>query len=451
MNYKLENNHSGIIIIGGGAAGLMAASKLAKAGKSVVLLEARERLGGRIFTIDNELHFSYAELGAEFIHGDLPVTLGLLNEAGIPYYTVNAEMWRHQNGCFDKENFFVKDWGLLMEKLEQLDEDKAVDAFLAKEFAGDNFLALRTSVLRFLSGYDTAEPDKASTFAVRKEWQTEDDDIQRRIKGGYGSLVTFLEDEFKKAGGHIYLNAVVKEIHWQQGSVKVVTDESVVYTAAQVVVAVPLGVLQAPEHEKGAITFFPSITEQSNALQDMGFGAVIKVLLEFNQPFWEDSFTAKMAGNSLKNMGFLISDEDIPTWWTQAPVRSPVITGWIGGLPAKEKKSLADEEILQQSLQSLSNIFKRSMEELNDRLTAFKIVNWTNEPFTLGSYAYDTIASPVSREVLNRPVENTLFFAGDYLYSGHAMGTVEAALTSGKLTAENILMLSKEEMTVKSV
>ncbi len=69
----------------------------------------------------------------------------------------------------------------------------------------------------------------------------------------------------------------------------------------------------------------------------------------------------------------------------------------------------------------------------------------------MGSYAYDTIASPVSREVLNRPVENTLFFAGDYLYSGHAMGTVEAALTSGKLTAENILMLSKEEMTVKSV
>jgi len=440
MNNKNKNNGTEILIIGAGAAGLIAARTLAKAGKSVILLEARDRLGGRICTINEGAHFKFAELGAEFIHGDLPFTLGLLNEAGIRYYTSNSEMLQYQNGSFGGEDFFTDDWALLMEKLNGLEKDMAMGAFLDKEFAGNNFLKLRNAVLRFLSGYDTAEPGKASAFALRREWETEDNATQWRIKGGYGALLDFLADEFKKTGGRIYLNSVVKEIHWQQGNVKVVTNESI-YTAAKVLIAVPLGVLKAGENEKSGIDFFPPITEQSNAIQDMGFGAVIKILLEFDQPFWEDSFTTQLAGRSLKNMGFLISDEEIPTWWTQAPQPCSLLTGWVGGPPAISKKSAPEEEILQQSLQSLSNIFKRSIAELNARLVAFKIANWTTDPFTLGSYAYDTTASAACRDVLNKPVENTLFFAGDYLYDGHAMGTVEAALTSGKLVAERILNL----------
>jgi monoamine oxidase len=239
---------------------------------------------------------------------------------------------------------------------------------------------------------------------------------------------------------------VVKEIHWLQGDVKAITNEEIIYQASQILIALPLGVLQAPGAAKGAIAFYPAISEQKKAIQAMGFGAVIKILLEFDSIFWEDKFTEELAGKSLSNMGYLFSDEEIPTWWTQAPQHSSILTGWIGGPAAANKKDMSDEEILKQSLQSLSTIFNRRPEELMDKLLAFNIANWTSEEFTRGSYAYDTVASPASRKLLNIPINDTLFFAGDYLYGGPIMGTVEAALTSGKRTAEKII-----EHSVKSL
>ena len=104
-----------------------------------------------------------------------------------------------------------------------------------------------------------------------------------------------------------------------------------------------------------------------------------------------------------------------------------------------EKKDMPAEELLQRSLQALSNIFKRAPEELRDKLVAHYIMNWTSEPFTRGSYAYDTMEAPASREVLKAPVNNTIFFAGEYLYDGPAMGTVEAALTSGEDVAKRMI------------
>ncbi|MDB4903722.1 MAG: puo 1 [Mucilaginibacter sp.] len=432
-------SNTDILIIGAGAAGLMAARTLAKAGKKVIVLEARDRCGGRIHTLNHQSFFGNAELGAEFVHGDLPVTLDILKQAGIPYYSASAEMWRYKNGHLNNEGFFTQDWELLIKRLNKLEEDINIDKFLQKEFSGDKYQELRDSVWKFASGYDTADPHKASAFALRKEWQSEDTDAQHRIKGGYGAMIKYLEEECKKYGGFIYLNTVVKEIHWQPGNVKVATAEGTFYEARQVLIALPLGVLQEVEAEKGTVVFYPPVPEQSKAIQSMGFGAVIKILLEFDELFWEDKFAEELAGRSLKNMGYLFSDEEIPTWWTQTPQHSPVLTGWIGGSAAANKKHTPDEEILKQSLQSLGKIFNRKFDELKDKLLAFKIVNWTAEPFTCGSYAYDTIASPVSRKALNTPVNDTLFFAGDYLYEGPIMGTVEAALTSGKEMAEKMI------------
>jgi monoamine oxidase len=142
-------------------------------------------------------------------------------------------------------------------------------------------------------------------------------------------------------------------------------------------------------------------------------------------------------------MGYLFSDEAIPTWWSQVPQHNALLTGWLGGPGAAEKMGMTDEEVLRLSLQSLSNIFKRTEAELRDKMLSFKIMNWTAEPFTRGSYAYDTVDAPASRRILNKPVKDTLFFAGEYLYEGTAMGTVEAALTSGKEAAGKMAIESK--------
>lgn len=428
-----------ILIIGAGAAGLMAAYELSKAGKKVIVLEALDRLGGRAYTVHTTSGLTAVELGAEFVHGDLPITLGLLKEAGIKYTPASASMWQYREGKFTADEFFIEHWDQLITKLNELKQDMSIDEFMQQEFPDDQYWVMRESVRKYVSGYDTADPQKASCFALLNEWQHEDESAQHRIEGGYGMLMTCLANECKANSGEIHLNAIVKDIYWEPDKVSAITADGIAYHAAKIIVAVPPGVLQASVQEKGAITFHPLITEHSNAMQQIGFGAVIKILLEFDEAFWENEQTKVITGHDLKDMGFLLSDEEVPTWWTQFPERSTLLTGWLGGPEAEAKKNFSKEEILVQALQSIANIFKLSMEDLKQGLRYWQVVNWTTLPFTRGSYAYDTVNSPAARKTLNNPVDGTVFFAGEYLYDGPAMGTVEAALTSGRQVAEKAL------------
>ncbi|WDF76038.1 NAD(P)/FAD-dependent oxidoreductase [Mucilaginibacter sp. KACC 22773] len=436
--HNIAMDDSDILIIGAGAAGLMAARTLAKAGKKVTVLEARDRIGGRIHTLENASGQQPLELGAEFIHGDLPLTKSLLDEAGIAYNHAGASMWRYEDGEFKQNETFVEHWDAFLNKLGDLEQDMSINCFLLREFKGEKYRRLRESVRQFVSGYDNADPKKASSFSLRREWQSENDGAQYRVPGGYGKLASFLAGEIIAAGGQIHLNAVVKKIYWQQHCVKVVSSVGCTHSAKQLIVALPLGVLQVNAGDSGAISFNPEIPDHTKAINALGFGAVIKILLEFDEAFWEDKQTEKLAGKSLSNMGYLFSTEEIPTWWTQAPRHTNMLTGWIGGPEAAEKTDTHNTEILRQSLQSLANIFNRDEEQLKQRLRNYHIVNWTADEFARGSYAYDTVEAGQARSILLEPVEDTIFFAGEYLYNGTAMGTVEAALDSGLRAAERI-------------
>jgi monoamine oxidase len=430
---------SDILIIGAGATGLMAGYQLAKKGKKITLLEARNRTGGRIHTIENESFFKRAELGAEFIHGDLPVTINILQEAGIAYSPAGGTMVRYKDSQFIEDEQFVEDWDVLMKKLNKLETDTNLAAFLDEHFAEDKYKKLRESVTRFVSGYDTADPELVSVFALREEWQNEDEGAQHRVDTGYCDMIRYLVDQIKAHKGRIYLNSVVSDIDWKPGNVKVITESGMIYSAEKLLVAMPLGVLQAEKGEKGAVAFHPAIKDRAEAIKAMGFGAIIKFLLEFDEVFWENEAITHLAGKSLKGIGFLFSEEAIPTWWTQAPKRSALLTGWLGGLPAAERKDMDTEALLQLALDSLSTVFSINADELKTKLIAWNVSNWTGEPFTRGSYSYDTVEAPKARKLLNEPVEDTLYFAGEYLYDGPAMGTVEAALTSGVDVAEKML------------
>lgn len=428
-----------VIIVGAGAAGLMAAYTLTKASKAVIVLEARNRIGGRIHTINNK-HFSgNVELGAEFVHGNLPVTLNLLNEAGIAYSGVGFEMWQHHNGKFEQSDEFVEGWDAFLEKLNELQYDMPLHDFLEKNFAVEKYAKMRNQLENYVAGYDTADARDASAFALRNEWNNENEDAQHRITGGYGIMIEYLANECLNKDNNILLNTVAREIVWKNNVVQVITTDDTIYEAEKVIIALPLGVLQASEESKGAILFHPPIPKQIEAVNTIGFGSVIKILLEFDEIFWENKDIVKQSGADLSTMGFLFSDEIIPTFWTQIPIRSTLLTGWLGGSPAYDKKDMSAEAILQLTLTSLSNIFKMDIDLLKNKLVAWDVANWTAESYTRGSYTYDKVQSPEGRKILQQPVEQTLYFAGEYLYDGPAMGTVEAALTSGKSAAEKII------------
>lgn len=416
-----------VIIIGAGAAGLMAARELVKAGKKVQVLEARDHIGGRI----------HQHTGAEFIHGDMPLTLGLLKEANIPYHAIDGTMLQSFNGqLIPVEELEIPHWPLFVAALKKQEEDLPLQDFLELHFSDDEYHELRDTVIRYASGYDTADPADASTLAMREEWVSEHEATQYRINGGYDRLTAFLAAEITKDGGAIQLSSIVKHIHWQPGKVEVITINEQHYTAQQVLITVPLSVLQAAPTELGSLQYFPPLPAQYEAAHQMGMGGIIKILLEFREAFWEKQL---FNGKSVEDLTLLFSQQTVPTWWTQYPERSTLLTGWLGGPPAKALKEAADAEVLEMALSSLSGIFNMPVSALQSLLLSAQIINWTNDPFTRGSYSYPTINTKAALPVLTTPVVNTLFFAGEGLYNGALMGTVEAALVNGQEIVKKML------------
>ncbi len=417
-----------VLIIGGGASGLMAALELLKHGMQVTIIEAANRLGGRICTIKGNGFSQPVEAGAEFIHGDLPLTLSLLNEAGIKYHSINGKMVHVEKGKRKKESGLDHHWNELMQQMAALNHDMTLDDFLHTFFADDKYATLRASAKSFAGGFDLADTSTASTQSLYNEW-SEGMEGQYRINGGYEELIQYLKTQCIQRGCTINTECCVKKINWQKNEVNVLTMCSRIFKADKIILTVPLSILHAAPESKNYITFEPAIPGHISAAGNIGFGNVIKIILEFNSDITKDKNAA----------GFFLTDEAIPTWWNQLPVNNTILTGWAGGEKVTSLKDNTDEYILGIALQSLGNAFQISVDDLSSQLKAYKIANWYKEPCIHGGYSFNTIKSTEAKKILRRPVNDTIFFSGEALYEGSPGGTVEAALQSGKKTAELLL------------
>lgn len=421
-----------VIIIGAGASGLIAARELCRKNLGVCVLEARGHIGGRILT-ENAGNFSQpVETGAEFIHGNLKHTIALLKEYKIGYTPTAGEMWRTKNGQLTIDANYVTGFDELDKYLEALDHDMSVDAFLEKYFADKKYEQLKLAVRKFVEGFDTADTSRASTLKLKDEWLVfENEEEQYRVDGGYTKLMQAIAKEIEQLGGTIHLLAKVKEIKWVKGFAHVHNGEVESYTAPKVIITVPPGVLKAGNEETGALLFHPPIHHKIAAARHLGYGSVIKILLEFDEAFWTKQQFENHDKPPLKNMGFLFTDTDIPTWWTQAPALSPLLTGWLGGPEADAMKGLDNDAIFRKAIQSLAKVFGMEDRLLLGKLKAHKVINWTADPYTRGSYGYATVDGNKYIDILLQPEEDTLYFAGESLHKGPDSGTVEAALDSG--------------------
>jgi monoamine oxidase len=419
-----------VVIVGAGASGLSAARILSRSGKSVYILEARDRIGGRIHTLENAGFSHPTEAGAEFMHGELPVTKELMKEAKVSYRAGHGRDWNVIKSHLSEGNFFEEGWGELMDRLSRLKQDMTIGEFLGKYFADPKHEALVQSVKGFVQGYDAADVNKASSMALAEEWNSGDVKGYRPV-GGYLQLMEFLRKQFQKQKGILKLSSAVKKIMWTPGHVEVETKNGDTLTAAKILITVPISILKAD-----VIQFEPSLPDYRNALRHLETGDVIKFLFEFKDRFWE-------RGNStgyrqMPDLNFLFSDAFVPTWWTQKPDDVALLTGWLGG-PVVQTVQQDDRALLKEGIKSIAYLFGSEPDHLEKEIRSAKVINWFADEYSRGAYAYKTLHTASAIKIFSEAVGNTIYFAGEGLYDGPEMGTVEAALASGKVVAEKIL------------
>jgi len=467
----VQTKSSEILIIGAGAAGLAAARDLSVAGCKVAVIEARNRIGGRIFTHRDPSNPIPIELGAEFVHGKSPELWRIAQRARLELKEVSERHWYFENDKLSKsDDFWAKIEGL-NHKMNSSGPDQTFKDFLSSLPDDEATRRAKAMAVRYVEGFHAGRVDRIGVHGLIKANEAAksiEGDKSFRFLEGYDSLVQVLRAEAEAYGTSIHLNTVVKEIHWSDHRIEAVCEDdngAGSFAALRGIVTLPLGVLQTSPGQPGAVRFVPELPrEKQTAIKNLEMGHVIRIVLSFRDRFWENLQLWDQDNNPVKfaDAGFIhYPDAPFPTWWTQLPIRAPVLVGWVGGpnadritsrqdvadgnesngdrLHQSDVQSL-DSFVLDQAIASLSQILAVSTEDIRERMTASHFHNWQRDPFTRGAYGYVPVAGLDDQRALSQPINGTLFFAGEATSIGH-IGTVHGAIMSGQRAATEILAL----------
>lgn len=429
-------NSPDVLILGAGAAGLICARELVRAGKSVVVLEARDRVGGRVLTHAAEGTGYAIEDGPEFIHGAQPVTFQLLQEFGMDFEDVsdNHLFFRNQK-ITDRPSFF-EELARLMPQKTPATGDQSVDDWLkAKRKLKADQRALLQS---FIEGFHAADLKLMSVRGLIDAEETEDPDLEGvsnfRPREGYAKLMHAMATPLM-AQGSVYLNHQVRRIEWMKGSVKIEahgpTGETREFVAAQVVVTLPLGVLKNTED----LVWNPAPPSLTKRWSRIEVGHVQKITFRVRERFWENLKTKDPV--SFVHMG---PECDFPTWWTQAPRRSPLLVAWQGGPRAFAMSAWTEAERVDAALKTLQKFSGLSKAKLEAQILSTHRHDWLKDPYARGAYSFVGVGGFPDSKAFAKPVEDTIYFAGEATHTGSARGTVHGALESGLRAARQVLM-----------
>lgn len=426
-----------VAVIGAGAAGLCAAAELCAAGRSVLLLEARERIGGRIETRHAAGVPLPIELGAEFIHGDAPVTRELLRRAGLPAVdTSGRRAVRRRDGQPVRGSEFEQARRLL-QQAQLLPEDQSVEQFLDRELASPAQQPLASFVRMMVEGFDAADPRRASVQAIAAEWGGDSlQGGQARPLGGYGALLESLARQLDPARSRLMPGTAVQGVEWGGTAVRLTArggQGEFSVRADCAVIALPVSILQLPPQAAGAVRFDPPLHEKRAALEHLAVGPVIKLVLQFRQPFWE-----QWQDGAFTDAGFLHApDAAFPTLWTSLPFRAPLLTAWVGGPRAERLQANSRDELVALALGAAQQALDLPRPP-HEELVAAHGHDWSADPYARGAYSYIAVGGREAPRQLAQPLAGRLFFAGEAA-DPDSSGTVEAALQSGRRAARALL------------
>lgn len=442
---------SDVLIIGAGAAGLSAAIELSRAGLRAEILEARDRVGGRIFTRHDPVLNHPVELGAEFVHGLAPEIWLPVQKHNLKVTEVDGDMWCTIDGKLQPCDFFAQADEILSAMDDEFADSNKPDEsfldFLNRRFPGEAHQQAKQWATGYVSGFNAADPGLVSVrWLVDSRRADEKIEGERafHIAGGYQSLVDIFLRELKDRNVEIRLNTIVTSIKWNSGSVEIFANgpqPETSFFAARALVTLPLGVFQAT----GFVRFEPELppTKQA-ALKKLAMGKVVRVTLGFRERFWQDLHGASDS-RSLANLSFLFSrDNFFPTWWTQMPAPVPIITGWAPAKSAAGLAGMSKDAVIDKAIQSLSNLLQVERSKIQSQLTAAYFHDWDSDPFSQGAYSYVKAGGEGCQRTLGSPVSNALFFAGEATDTSGHNGTVHGAIASGQRAAREILKSQAE-------
>ncbi len=428
-------SHFESIVIGAGVAGLTAARLLANAGRRVVVLEARDRLGGRVWT--DRTDGDVTDLGASWIHGITDSPVAAAAEA-FGMRTVEFTVGGYQPDSRPIA-YYGPDGRRLSDAAAQrfIDDIHAVDATLLGVVAASDPNASYRDVTETAIARQGWDEDRAQRVREYMEHRSEeqygawiedlaahglDDDIVEGdevvFPDGYDRLPTHLAE-----GLDIRFEHVVTRVGWSRDGVSVTTAHGT-FTGDTAVVTVPVGILRSDD-----FVIEPPLPEPvAGALSRLEMNAFEKIFLRFPAKFWDDGvYAIRQQGPESR-------------WWHSwydltALHGTPTLLTFAAGPAATAIREWSEGEVVDSVLAQLRRLYGDRVEQP----TSVSITAWQDDPLTRGSYAYMTVGSTTAdHDDLATPVGGVLHIAGEATWTDDP-ATVTAALCSGHRAAENIL------------
>ncbi len=446
-----------VLVIGAGVSGLIAALRLAESGCRVTMLEASDRVGGRIRTA--HVGEAAVELGAEFVHGKPPELLALLEDLGLQRYDIAGtdisfapDGTLHSHTVAEDDDTGEADPGDPFSLLSRVVEWAAAHPTDDLTFA--DFVRLHAphasdvgSATGYVEGFNAADASEISVQSLAVQQRAEDSiegGTNSHVRGGYGQLPQRLADRLKSAGGTVHLQRTVTEVRWGAAPggppMLCVCSNGDTFAADAAVVTLPLGVLQS-----GSVRFQPEPTDTLHQAGRMRMGQVCRINLVFRRRWWAE--IDHPAHDALETLGFLLPEQRLPgrhfnVFWTGFPGTDPVLTAWVGGPSAAAFDHLDDHAVAHIACRDLAQIFGLSYEAVLDELTSHHLHNWQRDPLALGAYSWVPVGAVDASARMAEPVGGALFFAGEHTDTTGHWGTVHGALRSGLRAARQVLAAS---------
>jgi monoamine oxidase len=425
-----------VVVIGAGAAGLAAARILSQHGASVAVLEARDRIGGRLLTREDPALPVPVDLGGEFIHGAVPETFALLRAAGTVAIDTGANSFSYEDGELRAREDPFDIVARVVSRARELREDISVEEFLNGLGDGPDAQRERRYARMMVEGFDAADPALASICAIAAEWGDASGQTSQQFRplGGYARVMRALHGALDPARAEVRLSTTVRAIHREGAGVRVAATDAlgaeVSLAARAVIVTLPVGVLNA-----NAVRFEPELPQpKRDALAKLVMGPVVRLVLRFRTAFWE-----RVHGGRYREGAFFIRPEaSFPAVWTLLPLRTTLLNAWAGGPKAVALAQQDERALIATALQDLRVLFGEEIDP-RDELEAVYTHDWQNDPCSRGAYSYVAVGGTGARAALAAPVDGVLFFAGEATSPAGEAGTAGGALQTGERAAHEAL------------